>query len=73
MARSGEEELLGFPPPRPVRPVDNVQQRVSIVVILVPDVPNLRASSQIVKLNLGGETARLTNQHRFPTCTCLQK
>lgn len=46
------EQVLARSPPFAVRPVYHVQQPVRVVVILVPDTPDVFASPQIIKLNL---------------------
>ena len=54
VARRREEQLLCFFPPFPICPIHNVKQRVRIVVVHVPNAPDLSASPQIVKLDLEG-------------------
>ena len=52
MARGGQEEVSALPPPIAVRPVHNVQEPVRVVVVLIPDAPDVFTTSQIVKFHL---------------------
>lgn len=52
MARGGEEYVLALSPTIPVRPVHDVEQAVRVVIVLVPDAPNVLAPAQIVELYL---------------------
>lgn len=52
VARGGGEQALALPPPSAVRPVHHVQQAVGVVVVLVPDAPDVLAPAQIIKLHL---------------------